>query len=293
MALLHVARHLPDERTTAAVRRLAGAAEVADGYPSVADSRLLAPQADGFVAAVTWDATGSDAVGYVQAVRSVSGWDVEGVVHPDHRSDRTLLVGLLRAVLDALAADGDDVRVWAYAARPDDDRIAAALGLRLHREVRQLRRPLPAEEPWDLVTRPFVVGRDEPAWLEVNNRAFAWHPDQSGWTAADIRTREHEPWFDPDGFLLHERDGRLVGFCWTKVHDATSPPLGEIYVVGVDPGAQGHGLGRALVLAGLDHLARQGLEVGMLYVESTNEPALRLYDRLGFTIHHVDRAYSR
>jgi len=269
------------------------AAASADGHGSIASDRLMGPQADSFVAAIAWDADGTALDGYVQAVRGAHGWDVESVIAPDRRRDRDLVARLVRAVLDALAIDdGGDVRVWAYDAGPDDDRLAAGLGLRLHREVRQMRRPLPVDEPWQLTTRPFVVGQDEEAWLAVNNRAFAWHPDQGGWTLAEIGAGEHEPWFDPDGFLLHERDGRLAGFCWTKVHATTTPPLGEIYVIGVDPDFQGHGLGRALVLAGLAHLSGRGLRHGMLYVEATNDPAVRLYDDLGFTVHLVDRAYS-
>ena len=169
---------------------------------------------------------------------------------------------------------------------------AERAGLAPVRRLHQLWRPLPLEETTDLVTRPFRPGVDDDAWLAVNNRAFAWHPDQGGWTKETLQGRLAEPWFDADGFLLHEADDRLAGFCWTKVHDGEDPPLGEIYVIAVDPDFGGRGLGRALTLAGLRYLADRGLTVGILYVEADNAPALALYESLGFTRHHTTTAFE-
>lgn len=189
---------------------------------------------------------------------------------------------------------GHLVMVEADPAGPVDERLAAEAGLVLVREVLQLRLPLPSEPPPPMALRAFRPGDDDAAFLEVNNRAFAWHPDQSGWTADDLRRYEAEPWFDPEGFLLHERDGRLAGFCWTKVHPATAadPALGEIYVIATDPDFAGIGLGRSLTLAGLDHLANRGLTIGMLHVEGTNAAARGLYDKLGFTLHQAHRWWA-
>ena len=196
------------------------------------------------------------------------------------------------AVAEARAAGATRARWWVEATTDQHRRLAEAAGLRPVRRLFQMRRPLPIEERTDLPTRPFRPGADDAAWLEVNNRAFAWHPDQGGWTVDTLRARQAEAWFDPQGFLLHEEAGRLAGFCWTKVHQSTEPPLGEIYVIAVDPDFSGRGLGRSLTVAGLQHLADRGLRVGMLYVEADNTPAVGLYEALGFTVHHTDTGFE-
>jgi mycothiol synthase len=129
----------------------------------------------------------------------------------------------------------------------------------------------------------------------VNNRAFASHPEQGSWTLAQLHERLAADWVDLEGFLVvDDPDGDgLVGFCWTKIHSTRTPVLGEIYVIGVDPSHHGGGLGRALTVAGLSSMAARGVHVGMLYTDDTNEAAVTLYGRLGFTIDHVDRSYRR
>src|SRR4051812_23984917 len=198
--------------------------------------------------------------------------------------------------LSEIAANGGGPVRW-FATNPTEYDITAAehSGLRAERDLLQLRRPLPVDAPIAPVdVRAFVLGEDEAAWIEVNNRSFATHPEQGGWTVADVLAREAEPWFDPEGFLLHHdaETGRLAAFVWTKVHTDESPVLGEIYVIGVDPDFQGRGLGRTMTLVGLDHLHRaRGVDHGMLYVDRDNVSAVAMYDKLGFTVHHVDRSF--
>ncbi len=194
-------------------------------------------------------------------------------------------------------------RVWAHGDRPGSAELARALGLARERDLWMMRRPagagpLPAARPVDGVTiGPLRVGRDEPDVVAVNARAFSWHPEQGAMTVDDVVRREQEPWFDAEGFLLarDDRDGRLLGFHWTKVHPdgaRDGGPVGEVYVVGVDPDAQGRGLGGALTLAGLHHLAGRGLAEVVLYVEADNAPAVATYRRLGFEVDAVDVSFG-
>ena len=178
------------------------------------------------------------------------------------------------------------------------DAVAATAGFVPVRELVELRRPLPLGPDRSgpaAPVRPFRPGHDEAAWLAVNNRAFAWHPEQGGWDADRLAAALAEPWVDLDGFVVHDGPDGLDGFCWTKVHAATAadPALGEIFVVGVDPSTHRRGLGRALVVAGLDHLTATGLGTAMLWVEADNDPARRLYDDLGFGIQTRKRWYRR
>jgi mycothiol synthase len=222
--------------------------------------------------------------------RVPTGWsiDLAGI------GDADAATALLQTALEAVAAQGGGLaRHWVRGGDPAASAASERLGLVEERQLHQLRRPLPVDEPWSLDVRPFVVRQDEEAWLAVTNRAFEWHPEQGGWDRGDLEARMAEPWFDPAGFLLHEAGGHLVGFCWTKTHRSEDPPLGEIYVIAVDPAAGRRGLGRPLTLAGLDHLHRvDGMRVGMLYVDGDNAAGLRLYEGLGFELHHTDTSFT-
>ncbi len=253
----------------------------------------------GFAGFVARDRTSGRLVGYAQLSQGHHTWGVEVVVAPGNRDpDAAVGADLLRAALDEVGRQGGGhVHLWVPQPTPVTDTMATSSGLVQGRDLLQMRiaLPVPATTIGDappLTTRPFRPGQDEAAWLAVNNRAFANHPEQGGWTIDTLREREAEAWFDAEGFLLYERDGQLAGSCWTKVHSDCDPELGEIYVISVDPSLHGHGLGRALTIAGLDHLARRGITVGMLYVDAANRAAVHLYQSIGFALDHVDRAYT-
>jgi len=249
--------------------------------------------------------------GHLDPTDPVEGPAAEMVIDPPLRR-RGLGLVLGRAI--AAEAGEAGLRLWAHGELPAAARLATAAGFSRARALWQMRRSLQArigrpQLAEDIRIRTFVPGQDEDAWVRLNHKAFSRHPEQGAWTIQDLETREREPWFDPGGFFLAERDGTLVGFHWTKIHGARRGPqsandatferaehaheaIGEVYVVGVDPDARGAGLGRALTLVGLRYLRAQGLSQVMLYVDETNSAAIGLYQSLGFTHWDTDVMYS-
>jgi len=268
------------------VLTLAAAADEADGVSPLSEDGVLGLRGPGtHLLAFAED----ELAGYAY-LRGTSG---ELVVHPKHR-----LRGHGTALL--AAAGPGPVQFWAHGDEQAAQAFAAKAGFTRSRVLWQMRRALAdlpeVPLPEGVALRTFVPGADDEAWLGVNSRAFAHHPEQGRWTAAELQLRFAEPWFDPAGFLLAvDGDDTLAGFHWTKVHPAAGadPAIGEIYVLGVDPGGHRRGLGAALSVAGLRHLAGLGLADVLLYVDESNTAAVALYRRLGFEIHSTDVMYSR
>jgi mycothiol synthase len=279
---------------TEAVRELLAEAARNDGQQAVSEQgrlQLRGGEREG-VSHLLLSVAG-ELVGYAQLEDTdpVEAPAAELVVHPSHRGH-----GHGRALGSALlAASGKRLRVWAHGGHSAARHLSQVLGLTLFRELRQMRRPLAGLDlpdpvlPEGVTVRTFVPGQDDTAWLAVNAAAFAHHPEQGSLTQRDLDDRKAEPWFDPAGFFLAERAGELIGFHWTKVH--AEEGLGEVYVLGVRPGAQGGGLGKALTTIGLRHLAAQGLPTAMLYVDADNKAAVSVYERLGFTTYETDLMY--
>lgn len=319
-------RTTPDAAELAAIRALTEAVAAADGTTAYAEptamdlvtggtgqaTRHLLARVDG----VETDDAVLVAYAHVDASHGSASRDddvVEWAVHPDHRRR-----GIGARVADVLVAEFPGARAWAHGDHPGAARLAERHGWRRDRELWEMRRDPAAGPLPELVVPDGVeitplrvgekgvgengvgekgVGEDEQDVVTVNNRAFAWHPEQSGWTVETVRHLQAESWFDADGVLLaRDASGDLLGFHWTKVHERSASvpePLGEVYVLGVDPAAQGRHVGSALTLAGLHHLAGRGLDTVILYVEGDNTAAIATYRRLGFVRAAVDVSYRR
>jgi mycothiol synthase len=304
----------PDDQTRAAARAIQQQALTADGTapfseqvvlswaPSAVaagERHLLARTAAGLPAGYAYlDATGTAEFavdpahrrqGHGRALLELLQVEAADLETPDLEATSETTTGA--------AAPRTELRIWSHGDHPGARALAAATGYRVVRELLQLRRTLDegfpgsaeVKLPGEVTLRNFRPGADDAAWLRLNAKAFAHHPEQGRLTQADLAARMAEPWFDPAGFLIAEQDGVMVGFHWTKVHP---DGLGEVYVLGVDPDRHGGGLGKALTLAGLKHLYGQGLRTVLLYVESDNAPALAVYHRLGFTTWNTDVMYA-
>lgn len=328
---LHLSSGRPDESLFKDIKALALAAEESDGHPPLSEQTLvdLRTQSDPDRLTVVSaylregaDHESNELVGVAVATFPISDTadsetaedddaahlpeaavgTLELVVHPEYRNS-----GIATALAAQLASaiPADSVRAWSHGNHEGAARLAEKHDFSIQRELFRLRlvnsAPLPeAGLPAGVTIRGFEPGVDEEPWLAANAAAFAHHPEQGSLTRADLDARMEEDWFDPAGFLMAvSEDGALLGYHWTKVHPAVHSPrtgdheaVGEVYVVGVVPEAQGTGLGKALTIAGINHLRDQGLHAVMLYVDADNTPAIELYRKLGFTKWDVDVMYG-
>ncbi|MEO6826322.1 MAG: mycothiol synthase [Microbacteriaceae bacterium] len=295
---------ITDPNQAAAFFRIADAARGADGYDPFNEQTRIDLDA-GRRRPLLAHAANSDTA---LAAAAVGSGQLALVVHPDHRGAR---VGT--AVLEEILAGhggAGELLAWSHGDHP----AARALGASHHfepvRTLLQLRlAPLPefdadaaqAAGPAQIAIESFRPGADEEEWVALNARIFSAHPEQGKLTVEDLRARQREPWFDADDFLVaRDATGQMVGYNWLKIDDeadlaagSADARSGEIYVIGVEAASAGHGLGRALMHAGLNRMRDRRCAEVTLYVESDNTAAVRLYRSLGFADHTIDVQYRR
>ncbi len=281
-------------RDLGSLDRLFDECRMADGHGPIGEHKylaLVAGSSETILGRIVED--DGNLIGYfhLSPRRDGDGWVLEAAIHPGHRHPATIR-NLMQYALDLATGTGRGaIRAWVY--HPVVAQVVTMMGFRIERELLQMRMTLPPKSepamPAGVRLASFRTGSDESAWLQVNNRAFAGHPENGEWTAEILSERIHQPWFDATGLLMAWQGDELVGFCWTKVHPGD---LGEVYVLAVDPRYQRRSLGRWLALEALMYLHRRRNALNaMVYVDATNGVAVRMYERLGFELDHIDRSY--
>jgi len=300
-----------DEELLRDFKALAAAAEESDGNPPLSEQTFVTLQAGetgshSLLALALYapdedsdPATAQDLAGFAVVVEEAEGTGIlEVAVHPSYRNQGVAdrLVATLKA-----SRGFDGLTAWSHGNHEAAADLAAKYGYGPVRELWKMRLTASSTElpdavlPENVSLRAFARGQDEEAWLAANRAAFAHHPEQGNMTRQDLEARKAEGWFDPAGFLLAvDPADRILGFHWTKVppRHGSHPAIGEVYVVGVTPEAQGMGLGKALTVAGIRYLHDRGLQAVMLYTDADNAPAVSLYRRLGFTRWDADVMYG-
>jgi mycothiol synthase len=296
-----------DERVLGEVLDLIEAATAIEGHRPVGEHKHshLRVGAEGWVGILAYEE--DRLVGYAHTRWNPPGAHprlaVEVVVHPErYDSDvaRTLLLET-RGVLGR--AGGGAMWLWVHRVEDPATTLAARMGLAVQRELafmaRELaERPEVPEAPEGVELRAYRPEADADDLLAVNNAAFADHPENGGWDADELAERTGRDWFDPAGLILAWRGEELLGFHWTKWHSHDSDehpahePVGEVYVLGIAPSAQGLGLGRLLLRAGLAHLHDRGCRRAMLYVDASSTGAVALYRSEGFAAEYREVCYE-
>ncbi|MGI8876804.1 MAG: mycothiol synthase [Egibacteraceae bacterium] len=307
-----------DERTLRDVRELVETTTEIEGHRPVGEHKYahLAVGARGWVGILAHDDDGR-LVGYAHTRWNQPGvrprMAVEVVVHPALHGPAgdgfveggpgvaERLLTEARAVLGR--AGGGLLYLWVHRVEDPRTTLAARMGFAVQRELAFMTRSLdergePAVLPDDVMVRPYREGSDDEAFLEVNNAAFADHPENGAWDRTTFAERRSLDWFDPDGLFIAWRGEQALAFHWTKWHahhSDESPahePVGEVYVLAVHPSAQGLGLGRALLRVGIAHLHDRGCRQAILYVDCASTGAVGLYRSEGFDLAYREVCYE-
>lgn len=280
---------------------LLDAAARTDGHEPLGEHKFLRLQRGDDLAMAILAFEGDDLAGYAHTVTYGEDDDrrasCELVVDPLRRRRGVGRMLLSHAIMTAHGKGARNLDLWAYNDTAASQHMAAQFGfvparrlLHLHRHMRSAPAPQPAGGATIRAVRP---GLDDEAWLALNNRIFAGHPENGRWTLDDLRARMAQPWFRAEDVLMLEAEGSLAGFCWLKVDERAEGRVGEVYVIGTAPEYRGRGFGRYLLAAALSRLREREAAVAAIYVDQSNAAALTLYAANGFHYHHVDVCYSR
>jgi mycothiol synthase len=222
------------------------------------------------------------------------------LVHPDWRR-QGLGTKLLRTIeARARELDGKYLDVQIESAQEGGRAFLHARGFqRVHYSWQMILSDIAAapEPAWPASygVRTFVVGSDEATSRHLENDSFADEWEHAPTAEGEIEGFVRSPSFRADGVIYALKDGQVVGECWNWIDDQaiaqTGKRQGDVWCLCVHPQHRHRGLGRALLLAGVQWLRQQGMTSAALYVDGANERARHLYEATGFVAIRTDIWY--
>lgn len=225
------------------------------------------------------------------------------LVHPDWRR-RRLGTRLLDEVEQKAAVAGSkylDIQVQAQAEagrRFLEARGCRAIHYGWHMILHDVDSTPAPEWPPGYGIRTFVPGEDERTSVEIENQSFHGEWEYTPVEVGEIEGFVRSPAFRADGILYATHHGQVVGECWNWIeqgeHSAqTEEKRGDVWCLCVHPRHRTQGLGRALLLAGVQWLREQGVTAAYLAVDGANERAKHLYESVGFVTRRTDIWYRK
>lgn len=154
---------------------------------------------------------------------------------------------------------------------------------------RSLTEPLPEPQfPAGFTLRQLQGEQDIEAWVDMFNQTFIDH-----WNHHDLTVDRRKYWlsnpqYKPELDLIAiAPDGTFAAFCFCHIHPEHNARSGRnegwVADLGVRRGFRKMGLGRAMLLAGMQRLKAAGFDTARLIVDAENRSgALRLYESVGF-----------
>lgn len=154
---------------------------------------------------------------------------------------------------------------------------------------RSLAEPIPeAQLPSGFTLRQVAGEQDAQAWVELFNQSFIDH-----WNHHDVTIECFKYWLSEEHYkpeldlVAVAEDGTWAAFCWCNISPEENQRSGRnegwIGVLGTRRGFRRLGLGRAMLLAGMQRLRAAGVDSVRLGVDADNPSgAGKLYESVGF-----------
>jgi len=129
---------------------------------------------------------------------------------------------------------------------------------------------------------------EENKLTEIQNLSFIGTWGYNPNTTEEIIYRINMSDCSPEDVIVAYKEDKFVGYCWTTINTeeniAKGEKKGKVHMMGVDPDYQNRGIGKQILLAGLNHLLNKGIETVELTADNENQAALSLYESIGFKV---------